>query len=64
MPKQPWPTGAAKEVAVQLGVPNSLVAAAIAELIKRGIFMTQIDGRLNELPTSKHDVSEKGLDSQ
>lgn len=46
MPKQPWPTGASKDVALRLGVTGALVQSAISELINRGEFMSQIGGRL------------------
>jgi hypothetical protein len=46
MPSQPWPKGSGKAVANQLGVPNHVVARAIQELIKRGIYKVQIEGQL------------------
>jgi hypothetical protein len=46
MPSQPWPTGAAKEVAARLGLPLRLVSHAVQELIRRGDFALQIEGRL------------------
>src|SRR5581483_675729 len=35
MPAQPWPTGAAKAVAAELGISNGTMSEAITELIKR-----------------------------
>jgi len=48
MPPQPWPTGATKALAQELGVARSLVARAINELTARGEFKLQIDGKLYE----------------
>lgn len=46
LPQQPWPTGIHKRVAQQLGLPNLLVSRAIQELIKRGVFLPQMDGKI------------------
>ena len=46
LPSQPWPKGIAKQIAEKLELSNSYVSAAIAYLIQRGDFYTQINGRL------------------
>jgi hypothetical protein len=46
MPPQPWPKGASKEVAAKLSVPVNVVSRAVNELIRQGVFMVQIDGKL------------------
>jgi hypothetical protein len=46
MPPQPWPPGAAKACARQLGITQSTMSEALTELIKRGVFKTQINGVL------------------
>lgn len=46
MPEQPWPSGAAKQAAEKLGISNALVARAISELIRRGVFLHQVEGKL------------------
>ena len=46
MPPQPWPTGARRKAAEQLGMPVSLVGKAINELMIRGIFKAQVEGKL------------------
>lgn len=54
MPPQPWPDGAAAAAAKQIGISKTLVSSAVAELIRRGKFRQQINGRLyvplDELP--------------
>ncbi|GAB1255763.1 hypothetical protein NBRC116494_02650 [Aurantivibrio plasticivorans] len=49
MPDQPWPTGAHKEVAMKLGCTFSQVSKANKELIRRGRFKQQIDGKIFEM---------------
>jgi hypothetical protein len=46
MPPQPWPKGAAKHVAQELNLPSRLVGEAIQELVRRGRFQMQMDGKL------------------
>jgi hypothetical protein len=46
MPPQPWPKGASRKVAEGLGLPQSTVAKAVKELIRRGKFQMQLEGRL------------------
>jgi predicted Zn finger-like uncharacterized protein len=46
LPPQPWPKGTSHKVAVGLDIPQKLVTRAIQELIRRGIFLLQIDGTL------------------
>ena len=48
MPPQPWPKGAAKEVASKLGLSNNVMAKAIMELVNRGSFKMQVEGKLYE----------------
>jgi hypothetical protein len=53
MPVQPWPKGAAKTAAAQLGVTQDAVDKAIRELIRRREFKLQFDGELfDPIPTS------------
>lgn len=49
LPEQPWPKDIHKEIAVKLGCSNQLISKATKELIRRGIYKEQIDGRLYEL---------------
>lgn len=49
LPKQPWPKDIHKQIADQLGYSNSLISKATKELIRRGLYKEQIDGRLFEL---------------
>lgn len=51
MGSQPWPSGRARSVAENLGLPVSAVARVIKELIRRGVFKVQFDGKLY-IPTS------------
>jgi hypothetical protein len=46
MPAQPWPSGAAREAALELGLQHRTVSAAIQTLMERGDFAYQINGRL------------------
>lgn len=46
LPKQPWPKGTSKTIAERLSLRHSAVSGAIAELIRRGHFLPQIDGKL------------------
>lgn len=46
LPLQPWPKGIHKSVADELQISHSLVKDAIQELIKKGIFNPQIDGKV------------------
>ncbi|MCX6120818.1 MAG: hypothetical protein NTX44_04305 [Ignavibacteriales bacterium] len=48
LPVQPWNKGVHIEVAEKLGIKKSLVQSAISELIKRGVFKHQIDGKIIE----------------
>jgi predicted SprT family Zn-dependent metalloprotease len=54
LPVQPWPKGTHKLVATKLNLTNREVFAAINELIKRGIFNPQIDGKLYFPDTSQN----------
>ena len=46
LPEQPWPKGVNKMVAEKSGLSNTTVHRAIQELIKKGIFKPQVNGRL------------------
>jgi len=46
MPAQPWPDGTAAAVAKKVGVSRGIMASAVNELIRRGVFKVQVDGRL------------------
>lgn len=46
MPAQPWPTGTGRQIAARLNVPHKLFSRAINELISRGVFKLQHEGRL------------------
>ena len=48
LPEQPWNKGVHIEVADKLEIKKSLVQSAISELIKRGVFKHQIDGKIIE----------------
>lgn len=52
MPAQPWPSGAHREVAAQLGLTPGAVQRATRGLIRRGVFLHQIEGVLYA-PVSK-----------
>lgn len=64
MPPQPWPKGAAKDVAGQLQVPLNRVSKAVEQLMEQGAFKLQIDGRLyapeqiDEHPQDKDKITE------
>lgn len=53
MPQQPWPKGAAKALANQLGVHTQAVADAISVLVRRGDFKFQMDGQLFDVVPTK-----------
>lgn len=46
MGPQPWPKGRSREVAEQLGVSHSIVHQATQQLIRRGVFKLQVDGKI------------------
>jgi len=46
LPPQPWPEGTSRDVAEKLGLPRSTVSAAIAKLIRNGVFDVQYYGKL------------------
>ena len=46
LPKQPWPKGIHKIIAAKLTLNSTVVNSAISELIHRGVFNPQIDGKL------------------
>jgi hypothetical protein len=46
MPTQPWPTGARRKAAEELGLPVNVVGKAIDQLMIRGVFKAQVDGQL------------------
>jgi hypothetical protein len=45
-PPQPWPQGTQRRIAEELGVATNLVGKAIRELMVRGVFKAQVDGKL------------------
>ena len=49
LPEQPWPKDTHKAIATQLKSSNGAVQKAIRELIRRGLYKEQIDGKLYEL---------------
>lgn len=46
LPEQPWPSGIHKKIASELGMTNSASSRAIKELIFRGVFSPQLDGKV------------------
>jgi hypothetical protein len=46
LPEQPWPTGIHKIISDKLGLQKSMISSAIAELIKRGIYNPQVNGKI------------------
>ncbi len=46
LPAQPWPTGIHKAIANDLGLPHEVVSRYSTELIRRGDFVKQVDGKL------------------
>lgn len=46
LPTQPWETGIHKKIASELDVSNKLVSIAIQQLITKGIFKHQFDGKI------------------
>lgn len=65
LPAQPWPQNTSKKVAEELNLPVTQVQKAVSELIRRGVFKRQIDGKLYELVEvrgheTETDVSEEG----
>lgn len=56
LPQQPWKTGIHKEIASELEVSNKLVSTAIQQLIAKGVFKQQIDGKIiNETEKKEHN---------
>jgi predicted RNA-binding Zn-ribbon protein involved in translation (DUF1610 family) len=56
-PPQPWPKGTSQRVAEELHLPHSTVHGAVQELIRRGVFRVQIDGKLYTPVTSEKPTS-------
>ena len=48
MGPQPWPSGRARDVAAQLRIARTITHRAVEQLIARGDFRLQLDGRLYE----------------
>jgi hypothetical protein len=46
LPSQPWPDGIHNEIAGQLEIESRIVSKYISELIRRGDFVRQVDGKL------------------
>jgi ssDNA-binding Zn-finger/Zn-ribbon topoisomerase 1/uncharacterized membrane protein (DUF485 family) len=49
LPEQPWPDKVHRKVATDLGISKTMVHKAIRELVIRGVFKEQIDGKLFDL---------------
>jgi DNA-directed RNA polymerase subunit RPC12/RpoP len=58
LPPQPWPKGTTRDVAARLKLSNKIVTKATVELIRRGVFKVQMDGKLYE-PISE-SISDAG----
>ena len=50
LPEQPWPTGVHKVVCAKFGISSKTYDRVVNELIMRGIFQTQINGKLIDQP--------------
>jgi hypothetical protein len=48
MGPQPWPSGRARDVAAQLGIARAITHRAVEQLIARGDFRLQLNGRIYE----------------
>ena len=46
LPEQPWPTGTHRNIAASLHLPPKLVSKAVQELIQRGEYYQQFEGKL------------------
>jgi predicted RNA-binding Zn-ribbon protein involved in translation (DUF1610 family) len=57
LPAQPWPKGTSQRVAEELHLPHSTVHAAVQELIRRGVFRVQIEGKLYTPVTSEEPTT-------
>jgi predicted RNA-binding Zn-ribbon protein involved in translation (DUF1610 family) len=57
LPHQPWPKGIHKSVAQKLKLPDKIVSSAIYELIRRGAFNPQINGKVY-IPAPSIDSSD------
>ena len=49
LPNQPWDTGIHKKIAAELELSNKIVSIAIKQLIGKGIFKPQVDGKIIEV---------------
>jgi predicted RNA-binding Zn-ribbon protein involved in translation (DUF1610 family) len=52
LPPQPWPKGTSQRVALELHLPHSTVQSTVQELIRRGVFRVQAEGKLYAPVTS------------
>ena len=57
LPPQPWPNSIHRQIASQIGLPTKTVWDAIAELIKRGEFQRQVDGKIVTEPGDTDGIS-------
>lgn len=48
LPPQPWPTGVHKRVGEQLRLEPKIVSRVLQELMRKGVYKLQIDGKLYE----------------
>lgn len=53
LPAQPWPVGIHREIALELGVPPTVVSRTIEELIRRGDFYPQENGVVHHPATDE-----------
>ncbi|MBI3934001.1 MAG: hypothetical protein HY316_04865 [Acidobacteria bacterium] len=60
MGPQPWPQGKNRMVADSLGLSRSLVERAVTELIRRGVFKLQKEGKLYVPYASNYAANEAG----
>jgi hypothetical protein len=61
LPAQPWPKGIHECVANELNLPSSIVSKIITELIRRGVFQPQVDGRVCPI---RGGVESNGVDDE
>ena len=62
MPPQPWPKGTSRRIANELGLAHTQVNRIISELMRRGTFGPQIDGRVCELVQEQEASAAKPTD--
>lgn len=62
LPSQPWPKGTSRRIANELGLTHTQVNRIISELIRRGAFGPQIDGRICDLVQEQEASAVKPTD--